>query len=38
MVVSKLVYDGQPVGLRFSEIPFKKVFLQICIMMLAKRF
>lgn len=24
MVVSKLVYDGQPVGLRFSEIPFKK--------------
>lgn len=24
MVVSKLVYNGQPVGLRFSEIPFKK--------------
>lgn len=37
MVVSKLVYDGQPVGLRFSEIPFKKGILQICLMRLAKR-
>lgn len=24
MVASKLVYNGQPVGVRFSEIPFKK--------------
>lgn len=38
MVVSKLVYGEQIIGFRFSRIPFKKVFLQICIMMLAKRF